>query len=189
VVERARAEAGLRESREQLGMALQAARMGIFNWDLASDRIVLTEESVELFGLLPDHRLPSSEDLFRIVHPDDVARHRAAFLEASEHGHEWRSEYRVIRPLDGKAVWMEQRGRRVVDAATGRQHIKGVHWDVTERRLAQERLQGTFSLDTVGVTAPATAVGRGLVQQRSLQRQPFQGLCERACLSTRAVDA
>jgi PAS domain S-box-containing protein len=39
----------------------------------------------------------------------------------------------------------------VVDAATGRQHIKGVHWDVTERWLAQERLQGAFSLDTVGV--------------------------------------
>jgi PAS domain S-box-containing protein len=93
VVERARAEAALRESREQLEMALQAARMGVFDWDLAIDRIELTDESVDLLGLLPDNRLPTSEEVFKIVHPDDVQRHRTAFLEACEHGNEWHSEY------------------------------------------------------------------------------------------------
>jgi PAS domain S-box-containing protein len=58
---------------------------------------------------------------------------------------------RVIRPRDGKVVWIEERGRRVVDPVSGRQRVKGVHWDVTARRIAQERLQGAFSLGTVGV--------------------------------------
>jgi PAS domain S-box-containing protein len=132
-------------------MALRAATMGVFDWDPATDRIGLTDESVELFGLPPDIRLLGIEEFLKIIHPDDMARHHAALLDAGACGHDWHSEYRVIRPRDGKLVWIEERGRWVVDAATGRPCVKGVHWDVTARRTAQERLQGAFALDTVGV--------------------------------------
>ncbi|WP_084151165.1 response regulator [Azohydromonas australica] len=150
-VERARAETALRNSREQLGMALRAATMGVFDWDPATDCLGLTDESVELFGLEPGLRLLGIEEFLKLIHPDDAARYHAALLEAGQCGHDWHSEYRVIRPCDGRLVRVEERGRWVVDAATGRPRVKGVHWDVTARRTAQERLQGAFSLATVGV--------------------------------------
>ncbi len=151
VHEQRAAREALRESRQRLRMALEAARMGVFDWDPSSDRVELTDESVELFGLLPGNRPPTAEEAFKIVHPDDVERHRSAFLEAGAKGEEWRSEYRVVRPRDGETVWVEERGRTVADPETGKRRVRGVHWDVTARKRAEERLHGAFAIKTVGV--------------------------------------
>ena len=137
-VERARAEAALRNSREQLGMALWAATMGVFDWDPGTHRIGLTDESAELFGLPPGTRWLGTDKFLKILHPDDAARHRAALLGVGDSDQEWHGEYRVIRPCDGKLVWIEERGRWVVDAVTGRPRVKGVHWDVSARYQAED---------------------------------------------------
>ncbi|MDZ5458067.1 response regulator [Azohydromonas lata] len=172
-VERARAETALRNSREQLEMALRAATMGVFDWDPATRCIGLTDESAEIFGLLPGSRQLDIETFLKLIHPDDVARHRAALLDAGACGHEWLGEYRVLRPCDGKLVWIEERGRWVADAATGRAGVKGVQWDVTARRTAQERLQGVFSLATVGVLFWGEGFGLTQVNDAFLRMSGF----------------
>lgn len=136
-IERARAEAALRESRQQLSMALCAARMGTFDWDPATDRLTLT--SAELFGLPCEQTLSTGADALALVHPDDRDAHAATVLQACVDGRDYRSEFRIVRADDGRIVWMEERGSTVRDGRTGEPRVKGVYWDISERKQAEDR--------------------------------------------------
>lgn len=138
-VERAWSDAALRESQQKLAMALHAAHMGTFDWDATGDRFALTTQSADLFGLAFGSFPSTSDDVFAVVHPNDVAQHRSVILGVSRAGGDYHSEYRIIRPRDGRVVWIEERGSAAVEPATGRVRVKGVHWDVSERKVAEER--------------------------------------------------
>ena len=130
---RRESEVRRRASEQWLATALAAARMGTFDYDPAADRLALTAESTELFGLEPGTALPTTATALAILHPDDAPRHRATFLEAVRRGTEYESEYRVVRPRDGQVVWIVERGSTVTDPDTGALRVRGVHWDVSER--------------------------------------------------------
>ena len=53
ITERKRAEEALRESEERLVLAQKAGRVGVFDWDLISGKVVWTEQLENLFGLAP----------------------------------------------------------------------------------------------------------------------------------------
>mgnify|MGYP002716791397 CR=1 FL=1 len=81
------------------------------------------------------------EDFMGLVHPDDVERHRATFLDAARRGGDYRTCYRIVRPRDGRVAWIEERGSTVTDPETGAARVCGVHWDITERVRAERALQ------------------------------------------------
>jgi PAS domain S-box-containing protein len=136
-IDRTRAEITLRESEDRLALVLESARIGTFEWRSKGNRVTLSKLSEEFLGFMPGRRDNS-------VHPDDRASHKALFREASSRGTDYRTVYRIIRQIDGKVAWIEERGRGFRDATTGETMIRGVHWDVTERELAlaeQKRAQ------------------------------------------------
>jgi PAS domain S-box-containing protein len=137
-VARARTEAVLRERQEQLAMALNAARMGTFDWDPASDSLAFSNFSHELFGLTQDGGRSARLEALSSIHPDEREGHFALLRGAAELGTEYRSEYRVLNR--GRLSWIEERGSRVLDSVTNGVRVRGVHWDVSERRRAAEAL-------------------------------------------------
>ncbi|MCR0985323.1 response regulator [Roseomonas populi] len=153
-VERAQAAAALHDSQQQLAMALNAARMGTFDWDPVADRVTLTPQSGTLLGLVPACFPATSGELLAILHPEDLARHRLALLEAGRKEGHYRSEYRVIRPQDQRVMWIEERGEATIDPATGRMRVKGVHWDISELRSAEK--QQTLSMHETRAGARST---------------------------------
>jgi PAS domain S-box-containing protein len=88
----------------------------------------------ELFGLPPGERWHISTQGFRLVHPDDRARHQAVVEAGGREGKGWDSEFRIVRPRDGEVRWLEERTNATPDPATGKTTISGLVWDVTERR-------------------------------------------------------
>jgi PAS domain S-box-containing protein len=90
---RKQAEVHLRESDERLSLALKAAGLGIFEWDVQADRAVWENERMyEIFGhTRADGTLSKDELLKRYVHPDD-----ADALEQALAG-EWRLAARFTR--------------------------------------------------------------------------------------------
>ncbi|MFD2718455.1 PAS domain-containing protein [Hymenobacter monticola] len=141
ITARKQAEDALRLSEARLSLALQAGRMGSFEWTSEGDGIALSATSKELFGLLPGTALATSEEgATLLLHPDDHARHRALFDEACRTGEDFHSIFRIVRPNDGEVRWIEERGQGFRDAATGVVYLRGVHWDVTETMMAQQRL-------------------------------------------------
>ena len=143
-VERARADAALRESQRRLHMALDAAGLGTFVWYPADDRCQADARMLALFGLPADGMLSLATALATLIHPADRARYAQAAARATDPtgSGRLREDIRVLRP-DGTERWLAITGHVERDAATPGQagHMVGMASDITDRKRADAALR------------------------------------------------
>ena len=136
--DRSKAEEALRASEERMNLAAEAANLGMWEWDVVSDKVWMTDKGRALFGFAPDERLDSAA-MIAGLHPEDRAARHAAIRRAIETHGEYAMEYRVLLP-DGQVRWIAGRGR--VEFGGGKPlRMRGVSLDITERKQAQDRFQ------------------------------------------------
>jgi two-component system sensor kinase FixL len=138
-VKATRLTSALQESQEQVRLAASAAGLILWNWKIPENRIWVTDEVKNLYGVDPDE-VVTVERFLGTVHPDDRPGLEKA-MEASLAGlGEFAREYRVVLP-DGRVRWISARGR--VEPAPGDAplRMRGVSIDMTEKHLAEERAQ------------------------------------------------
>ncbi len=141
IEERQRTESALRASREQLRVALDAARMGVWEWELPSGEVRWSERAAALFGLALQQFDGSADTVMRMVHPDDRQRVRAVVDDCIEgRTQDFFAEYRVVRQ-DGKVRWLEARGQLVRSEAGEPVRMAGLTTDVTDRMAAEAALR------------------------------------------------
>jgi PAS domain S-box-containing protein len=133
--ERERLFAGERLSRGHLEVALEAGRMGTWEWDAGTHRVAWSPQLERIHGLTPGTFAGTFDAYFSDVHPADRERVRAAIAASLEQG-EHHLEYRIVWP-DGSLHWVEARGRVVRDKAGKPAGMRGVCMDVTARKEAE----------------------------------------------------
>jgi two-component system CheB/CheR fusion protein len=136
--ERERAEASLRDSKEQLQLALVAARMGTWQWEVSSDHHRRDSNLNRLLGLEAADTVRPVEEFFNHIHPDDRARVRAAFDASVRHGHNMQVDFRVILP-DGEVRWLSDKGD--VFGSGADRYLAGACVDITERKKLEDELR------------------------------------------------
>jgi PAS domain S-box-containing protein len=140
ITERKRQEQTMRESQARLDLALQSARMGVWQWDIAEDRRYFDAQFCRLLGIDPATFTGAAEEFYRVVHPDDRETLRAALVRTVEQDVPYESEYRAVWP-NGSVHYMAGRGRLVRDDQGRPAAINGIAWDITERKQAEAELQ------------------------------------------------
>jgi formate hydrogenlyase transcriptional activator len=144
ITERRRAEHALRESEERLRLAQQAARVGTWEWDLATGVAVWSDMIWALLGLEVDDVPPSSERFTEFVHPDDREAAVRKLSSVLAEGDEYYDEFRIIQ-RDGSVLWLSSKGR-VIRSEDGRpQRMLGVNIDITELKKAEESLRNALA--------------------------------------------
>jgi diguanylate cyclase (GGDEF)-like protein/PAS domain S-box-containing protein len=139
ITRRKQAEQALRESEAHLRLAMEAAQMGMWYWEADTDRFTYSEGLNTLFGRAADAALADYRDLQRILHPDDRELFAATLRHAIRKGSDFQIDYRVVW-ADGAVHWVANRGQ-VHRSADGRaQRVIGVAMDITERKLAEQRI-------------------------------------------------
>jgi len=134
------AEAGLRESEERLRMALDAAHMGTFDWDIRTGAIAWSPRHEELWGFAAGEFDGTCEAIARRLHPDDRdAITTEVTLRMAERAR-WSREFRVIWP-DGSVHWLAGLGQFQCEDDGAPIRMRGVVVDRTARRLAEEQLR------------------------------------------------
>lgn len=132
-----RAHQGVQENEERLRMAMEVARIGAWEWHLASGRMTWSTDPEVLFGF-PRGSFGAELNPVRMLHPDDKKHTDKALTTALRTG-TYEAEYRAVRP-DGGIVWFKERGRVVVDADGRPERMVGITRDVTaEQEAGQER--------------------------------------------------
>ena len=136
-------QAARSDSEQRFRMAVEAARCGIWEWDLAADKIFMSEVTASLFGWRAGE-VEGQQVLDRVAagHRDDM---REALSTAAIYG-DFDVSFRVPPLAGARPVWIDFRGRGFGEAPEGGfARIIGVALDVTEERLAQARAQSAES--------------------------------------------
>ncbi|MEN6342669.1 MAG: PAS domain S-box protein, partial [Methanospirillum sp.] len=130
-----RAEDALRRSEERLRLALESAEIGIWDRDLATDRVTLSPEYLRRYGLEAESET-SYSTWERLIHPDDRALVEAGRRATIETGAPLDLEFRVTLPT-GEGLWVQFKGRGVPDEQGSPSRVIGVLIDVTGRKEAE----------------------------------------------------
>jgi PAS domain S-box-containing protein len=130
---RRRVEEALRESEQRLQMALTAGRMGAWEWEVGSGRVVWSPGLEELHGLEPGTFGGTFEHFKRDIHPDDLAMVEARMGDALHTSEDFHVIYRIDHP-SGTTRWIESFGRFNRPAEGRSPRIAGVCMDITQRK-------------------------------------------------------
>jgi PAS domain S-box-containing protein len=139
ITERKRAEKELQERDMQLRLALNAARMGTWDWDIQTGRIACSSGHEALWGYAPG-TFPGTSGAFNSrIHPDDVEGMRRAEQKALDGHSNYDHEYRVRWP-DGTVRWVASLGQGFYGPDGRPARMSGVVMDITERKRAEAEL-------------------------------------------------
>lgn len=140
LTERRRAEAQRARLAEQMRLAIRAARMFFWDWDIATNRVEWSEGLEEACGL-PSGGFDGSLDTFRaLVEPADLPAVEAALCTAlSGAADHYEAEFRMRRP-DGTQRWVLARGTVLRDAEGRAARVVGIDLDITERKAMEAAL-------------------------------------------------
>lgn len=136
----------LRLSEQRLKLATEGARLAVWEWDIDRDEIWFTEQGLALFGFAPGERINFSRFL-NTLHPEDRDDVQEAIARSRRDGGSYQREYRIVLP-DGLIRWIAARGQ--VDAGAGAL-IRGIAFDITEAKWAEERFQRVVEASPYGM--------------------------------------
>ena len=137
--ERRSAEDSSRRNEERLAMAMNAAQMGTWEWNIQDDTAKWSDETKRIFGFSPDDPEATNEEFYQLVHPDDRLFVEQAINRAVSEGTPYEAEFRIIHP-DGSVRWVRGRGKVLLDDAGRPASMIGLNADITERKNAEAAL-------------------------------------------------
>ena len=161
ITERQRAAERLRDSEARLSTALDMARAGYWEYDVAADAFTFDDNFYRIYkttaAQVGGYRMPSADYARRFCHPDDaplVAREIEAALASADPGYSRQIEHR-IRCGDGSVGHVAVRFFVVKDAQGRTVKTYGVNQNVTERKQAEDKLRASLErLQDVAANVP-----------------------------------
>jgi PAS domain S-box-containing protein len=181
--EERRSKEALLESQERMGLAAEAAHLGMWVWDVSGDDAWMTEQGRALFGFRQGTRIDNAAILDR-VHPEDRAARAAAIKQALETRGEYEMEYRV-QMADGELRWINARGRCVAAAHGQEAKLLGVSMDVTARK--QEELEAAQQREELGHLSRVALVGEMATSLAHELNQPLTAMVTNASAAQRFI--
>jgi PAS domain S-box-containing protein len=164
------ANAKLVQSEQLRGLALAAAQMGSWDFDVERGEGSWDDGQCRIFGVDPVNFTPTTESVRALLHPDDLPELEFALRLLERDGQVRQTEFRVVRP-SGEV-------RRCVGVAAARldragklARVSGVTIDITERKKAEEH-QALLSREVDHRAKNALAIVQAIVR---LTRAPDIG--------------
>lgn len=141
ITERKRAEAELRASKERFELVVRGAGVGIWDWDIRTGSVYYSSRWKRLFGYEENEIGDGFDDWAKLLHPEErdrIIKFQADFLAGTSSSIS--TEYR-LRHKDGSYRWIAAHGVVVRDEQGKAIRLVGSHADVSDRKLAEEKVK------------------------------------------------
>lgn len=141
--QKVKVERDLRAREADLARAQQIGGVGGVEVDLTGGfRNRRSPEYLTIHGLPPEAVNETHEDWVARLHPEDRVRVESQFLAAiASDARDYFSEYRIIRPSDGRERWIAVRAQIERDHDGKALRLVGTHIDVTDRKRIENELR------------------------------------------------
>ncbi|RHX83090.1 PAS domain-containing protein [Leptospira stimsonii] len=143
IAEKKKAEEMLKDSEERLRLALNAANMGNWSWDIKEDRITWSEKAFQIFRTQPSEFKANLRGLYQLTHPEDkplLERTIQNLLAGKNPGDDYYFQHRLLLPNE-ELAWIEAKGKLYRDRNFQPLRLVGTVTDITERKKAEEELK------------------------------------------------
>ncbi len=136
------AETALLESQTRLNMALEAAQMGTWDWNVVTNEVVYSEHLGLILGRPQGTDHTTYEDFLNTVHPADRELVTQATIRTFEEGADYALEYR-IGWRDGTVRWVGNWARVYRDQRGRPSRMIGIVMDIHNRKQTEAAIQST----------------------------------------------
>ncbi|MFB2967639.1 PAS domain S-box protein [Aerosakkonema sp. BLCC-F183] len=130
------------ESADRLKTALNAAQMGMWDWDIVTGKITWSPEHEQLFGLAPGSFDGRYETFDAYLYPEDRQGLEQALDRSLKNHIPYQHEYRVVW-ADGSIHWIEGRGKGFYNEQGQPVRMSGTIMAIDARKEAVEKLLAT----------------------------------------------
>ncbi|MCG2583643.1 PocR ligand-binding domain-containing protein [Massilia sp. TS11] len=139
ISERKQAERAISESKERLEAAASAGIVGVWDWDIVSNKLVWDKVMYRLYGINEQDFSGAYEAWSATVHPDDRPRLEQEIQAALRGERDYCAEFRVIWP-DASLRYLKAVSHTSFDAHGRPLRMVGVNYDLTEQKTIQQQL-------------------------------------------------
>lgn len=139
ITERKKAQFAVETMSERLRLATSGAGIGIWDWDLKSNRIIWDDNMHRLYGI----KANPTANLFQVweneLHPEDRRQSVAEIQSALDGQLPYNTSFRVVRP-DGTTRFIRAHASIQRDEQGEPIRMTGTNWDITDHRVAEDKL-------------------------------------------------
>jgi PAS domain S-box-containing protein len=126
------------ESESRLSIAIQAAELGTWEYDIVTKDAIYSDRYLEIFGHA-ENALPSREAVLRQIHPDDMEIRNQALADAIVSGY-MNLDMRIVIHIN-EVRWIQVKGKVFYGENNEPFKIMGTIMDITDERQAQLAIQ------------------------------------------------
>ncbi|MBI2751959.1 MAG: GAF domain-containing protein [Betaproteobacteria bacterium] len=189
ITELKRTADALKTSEERYALAMRAATEGVYEWDLDTRKLYISDTTKAFFWSRTDTLTPASWN--ERVHPEDLTGYRQAIVDHFKgRTPQFELEYRT-RDATGGYLWVLDRGIGVRDERGRVRKFVGAVSDITQRKLAEQELRRAHEETTKALERQtATAEILHVIASSPTDVQPvLDAVATRAALLCEARDA
>lgn len=140
ITEARQAEVAMREAAERLEIAQEAGKVGVFDVNLESGRVLWSDKLVAMMGLSPGDQPRGKDAWLACLHPDDRDRARIHFDEClAGTATTARASWRIVRP-GGEVRWFLEAARIFRNADGKAVRVVGVYVDIHDQKQLEAQV-------------------------------------------------
>ncbi|HLJ12783.1 MAG TPA: PAS domain S-box protein [Planctomycetaceae bacterium] len=128
------------DSQDYLRFALEAAQVGVWEWNIATGEFRLSATVARLHGLAPEDFTGTFDAYLALIHPQDSPHFCERVNAALDSDSGCELEFRAVWP-DGSHHWIGGIGRVIFDEHRRPLRMVGLARDVTQRRQTDETIR------------------------------------------------
>ena len=142
VTDRKERDEELRRTKERLDLAVEGAKLGVWDWDVEADEVEYNDRWAEMLGMSSEDSDYDMEFREENADPEDLPEvNRKLEQHVAGETERFEAEYRM-RTAEGEQKWIRTVGQAVERGEDGRaKRVVGVHMDIDDQKQRERELK------------------------------------------------